>query len=88
MIATCFQALRASSFNALLHTRSSTLLSGPVFHDSAGISMRPQNLWFDMLLKLASSSARVKSPISMGSCSLMMVWLGLQMVVVVYQAAP
>ena len=65
MIAACFQALGILPFNALLLTRSSTLLSGPVFHDSAGISLRPQDLWFDMLLMLASSSARVKSPVSM-----------------------
>ena len=76
MIATCFQAVGTTPFNALLHTRSSTLLSGPVFHDSAGISWRPQDLWFDMLLMLASSSARVKSPVLMGSCLLMMVSVG------------
>ena len=76
MIATCFQAVRMLPFNTLLCTRSSTSLSSPVFHDSMGISSRPQDLWFDMLLMLASSSARVKSSISMGICMLMMVWVG------------
>ena len=76
MVTTCFQAVGTSHYNALLHTRSSTLLSSPVFHDSVGISSRPQDLWFDILLVLASSSARVKSPVSMGSCLLMMVLVG------------
>ena len=76
MIATCFQAVGTLPYNALFHTGSSALLSGPVFHDSVGISLRPQDVWFQMLLMPASNSASVKSPISMGSCLLMMVWVG------------
>ena len=76
MIAGFFQAVGTSPCNALLHTRSSILLSSPVFHDSAGISTRPQEFWFKMLLMLASSSARLKSAFLMGTCLLMMVWVG------------
>ena len=77
MIATCFQSVGTSPFNALLCTRNSTSLSSLVFHDSAWVSHPDsQDSWFDMLLMLASSSAREKSPISMGSCLLMMVWVG------------
>ena len=76
MIAAYFQAVGTSPFNTLLHTRRSTLLSSHVFHASVGISSRPEDLWFDMVLMLASSSARMKSPTLNGSCSLMMVWVG------------